>query len=154
MKIAAWLLFSLLSGILLLSAASTRAEDEITARVSDDADISIERFPSPGKYLIVWLAPEYGFRQGHRTLAQGLSDQGVEIWQSNIVESLFLSQGTNSIKGLDGKYVADVIEHAHKTTGKKILVAGDSYAALSALLGAHQWQQRKPCPTPILLHCS
>ena len=30
-----------------------------------------------------------------------------------------------------------------KTTGKKIVVVGDSYAASSALIGAHQWQQRK-----------
>jgi len=48
-----------------------------------------------------------------------------------------------SLKQLDGTYIADVIEYAYKTTGKKIIVTGDSYAASSALIGAHQWQQRK-----------
>ena len=92
---------------------------------------------------MVWLAPEYGFRSSHRAMAARLAEEGIEVWQSNIVESLFLPQGTTSLKQLDGKYIADVIEHAHKTTGKKIVVAGDSYATSSALIGAHQWQQRK-----------
>ena len=91
---------------------------------------------------MVWLAPEYGFRSSHRALARMLSEHDIEVWQGNIVEALFLPQGTASLKQLDGKYIADVIEYAHKTTGKKIVVAGDSYAASSALLGAHQWQQR------------
>ena len=143
MKITAWLLISGIYGSLIFLPTGTRAEEEITIRVSEDADISVERFPSPGNYLVVWLAPEYGFRPSHRTMAKNLSVHEIEVWQSNIAESLFLPQGTRSLKELDGKYVADVIEYAHKTTGKKILVAGDSYAALSALLGAHQWQQRK-----------
>jgi len=119
------------------------AEDEIIVTVSDEEDITIEHFPSSGKYLMIWLAPEYGIRPAHRSLAKMLSKQNIEVWLSNIVESLFLPQSSQSIKQLDGKYVADLIESAHKLTGKKIIVAGDSYAALSALSGAHQWQQRK-----------
>ena len=119
------------------------AENEIIVSTSDDIDISVERFPSSGKYLMIWLAPEYGFRSGHRTMARRLSEQNIEVWQSNIVDSLFLPQSTRSVKQLDGKYVADVIEYAYKKTGKKIVVAGDSYATVTALLGARQWQQRK-----------
>jgi len=123
------------------------SQDEISVTTSSDVEISISRFKptekKPGKYLIVWLAPEYGFRAGHRNLAQLLAEQQIEVWQSNIVESLFLPQSTTSLKQLDGNYVADVIEYAHKTTGKKIIVAGDAYASVNALMGAHQWQGRK-----------
>lgn len=121
----------------------TFAEDEITVTISPDIDIAVEQFPAKGKYLILWLAPEYGIREGHRSLARLLTQQDIEVWQANIVESLFLPQGTGSLKKLNGKYVADLIQYAHKTTGKKIIVLGDSYASLSALRGAHQWQQRK-----------
>jgi len=128
----------------LLSFAETCvAEEEIIISASDDTEITVTRFPVAGKYLMIWLAPEYGFRSAHRAMARMLIDQEIEVWQSNIVESLFLPQGTSSLKQLDGKYIADVIEYAHKTTGKKIVVAGDSYAASSALLGAHEWQERK-----------
>ena len=119
------------------------AEDEIIVPASNDTEITVTRFAAAGKYLMVWLAPEYGFRTGHRSLARMLTEKNIEVWQSNIVESLFMPQGTTSLKQLDGTYIADVIEYAYKTTGKKIIVTGDSYAASSALIGAHQWQQRK-----------
>ncbi|MCW8931301.1 MAG: TlpA family protein disulfide reductase [Gammaproteobacteria bacterium] len=119
------------------------AETEIIVPVSPEVDIAVEHFPSSGKYLIVWLAPEYGLRANHRLMARQLAEQKVDVWLSNIVESLYLPESTSALKQLDGKYVAALIEHAHKTTGKKIIVAGDSYAALNALLGAHQWQERR-----------
>jgi len=121
----------------------TYAENELIIPVSSGDEITVEQFPASGKYLMVWLAPEYGLRGAHRSLARMLTKQNIEVWQSDIVTSLFLPQGSTSIKKLNGKNVADVIEYAHKTTGKKIIVSGDSYASISALLGAHQWQQRK-----------
>jgi thiol-disulfide isomerase/thioredoxin len=119
------------------------AENELIVPVSSGDEITVEQFPASGKYLMLWLAPEYGLRGAHRSLARILTKQNIEVWQSDIVSSLFLPQGSTSIKKLSGKHVADIIEYAHKTTGKKIIVSGDSYAAISALLGAHQWQQRK-----------
>ena len=119
------------------------AENDINVHVSSGDEISVEQFPASGKYLILWLAPEYGIREAHRSMARMLANQNIEVWQTNLLESLFMSQSSSSIKKLDGKHVADLIEQAHKTTGKKIVVVGDSYASLIALLGAHQWQQRK-----------
>lgn len=135
--------FSLFLVLIISVTTACFASDEIIVPVSSDIEITVERFPSSGKYLMLWLAPEYGFRVAHHSMARMLADQTIEVWQSNIVESLFLPQSTKSQKELDGKYIADVIEYAHKTTGKKIVVAGDSYASVSVLVGAHQWQQRK-----------
>lgn len=118
------------------------AAEEIVAPVSDDVEIMITRFPAQGEYLLIWLAPEYGFRKAHRSLADRLPEQNIEVWQADIVESLFLPQGNSSLKQLDGKYIADLIEYAHRLTGKNIVVSGDSYAAMSALLGARHWQGR------------
>jgi thiol-disulfide isomerase/thioredoxin len=91
---------------------------------------------------MIWLAPEYGFREAHSSLANRLPEQNIEVWQTDIVEALFLPQGTASLKLLDGKYIADLIEYAHRLTGKKIVIVGDSYAAMNALLGARYWQSR------------
>ena len=110
---------------------------------SGDVEILVKRFSAQGKYLFLWLAPEYGFQTAHKMLANRLVEQNIEVWQGNIVESLYLPQNAKSLKQLNGKYVADVIEYAYQKTGKKIVVAGDSNAAISALLGAHQWQNRK-----------
>lgn len=123
--------------------ANVYSENEIVISISPDIEITVEHFPSKGKYLVLWLAPEYGFREGHRSLARLLVKQDIEVWQANIAESLFLPQGSSTLKNLDGKYVADIIEQAHKKTAKKIIVLGDAYASINALGGAHNWQQRK-----------
>jgi thiol-disulfide isomerase/thioredoxin len=137
------LLCSAIIVVLMIFWGSCIAEEEISVPASNDTEITVARFPAEGKYLMVWLAPEYGFRSAHRSMAQMLTEQNIEVWQSNIVESLFLPQSTVSLKQLDGTYIADVIEYAYKTTGKRIIVAGDSYATGSALLGAHEWQRRQ-----------
>jgi len=142
-----YLLLTLLISTFTLYSGTCYSQDEISVSTDSDVDISISRFKpdenTPGKFLIVWLAPEYGFRSAHRDMAQLLAGQQIEVWQSNIVDSLFLPQSTTSLRQLDGNYVADVIEYAHRTTGKKIIVAGDAYASVNALMGAHQWQSRK-----------
>lgn len=118
------------------------AADRIIVDASDDVELSVKRFPAEGEYLLVWLAPEYGFRKAHQSLVARLPRHNIEVWQIDIVESLFLPQGTTSSKQLDGRYIADLIEYAHQVTGKKIAIVGDSYAAANALLGAHRWQGR------------
>ena len=134
--------FVVLTSSFFLSTASF-AENNLMVPISSDIEIAVEKFPAKGEYLILWLAPEYGLRGGHRTLARLLAQQNIEVWQTNIVESLFLPQGSGSLKKLDGKLVANLIETAYKITGKKIILLGDSYAALSVLRGAHQWQKLK-----------
>jgi thiol-disulfide isomerase/thioredoxin len=117
--------------------------DEITVPTPSGEQLTAERFAADGRYLVIWFAPEFGFRANHRSLAAGLAGQGVEVWMSNIPESLFLPNGIESIRQLDGGYAADLMEFAHASTGKKIAVAGNSYGAVVALLGARVWQQRR-----------
>ena len=136
------LFFAVLISSLLLS-NTCLAKQEIKVVVSSGDEITIEKFPAKGKYLMLWLAPEYGLREAHRSMAGMLANNNIEVWQSDILESLFLPLSSTSIKKLDGKHVADLIEYAHKITGKKIIVVGDSYASIVALQGANEWQTRK-----------
>ena len=121
---------------------SIAAAEETSVTVADDIEILVDRYAATGDYLLLWLAPEYGFRKAHRSMARRLPAQGIEVWQVDVVEALFLPQGTASLKQLDGSHVAELIEIAHRASGKKIAVVGDSYAAISALRGARQWQNR------------
>jgi thiol-disulfide isomerase/thioredoxin len=136
--------------LLCLQVSSLEAAEEILVASHDDVEISVTRYAADGDYLVIWLAPEYGFRKAHRVLAEKLAAQGIEVWQSDLVESLFMPPGSASLKRLDGRHIANLIEYAHSTTGRKIAIAGDSYAAMLALRGAHQWQQR-PAHTDYLV---
>lgn len=126
-----------------ICASPALASDEINVTSSSGDDFSVTRYSAKGEYLILWFAPEYGFREPHRSLAFALSQKNIEVWQSDIIESLFMPQGVSSIRELDGSYVADLIDIAFKKTGKKIIVMGDSYASVIALRGAHFWQGRR-----------
>jgi len=142
MRISSRLLLIFFLGIQAGIANTCLAAEEFIVTASDDVEITISRFPAQGEYLLIWLAPEYGFRRAHHALADRLPEQGIEVWQADIVESLFLPQSSSSLKLLDGKYVAALVEYAHELTGRKIAIVGDSYAAMSALLGARYWQSR------------
>jgi thiol-disulfide isomerase/thioredoxin len=135
-----WL--AIVVGLQIGGAQQAIAAEDIVVTVSEDVEVGITRFPAQGDYLLLWLAPEYGFLKAHRSLASRMPEQGIEVWQSDIVEALFLPQGTASLKQLDGRYVADLIEQAHAISGKKIAIVGDSFAVPAALHGARQWQSR------------
>ena len=134
----------LLLGLLITSTAPFCIAEEITFFSDDDSEIIVERHAADGDFLLLWLAPEYGFRQAHQRLAAGLQAEGIEVWQSDIAESLFLPRGASTLKQLDGRHVAALVERAHATSGKKIALAGDAYGAVGALRGARRWQARNP----------
>ena len=136
-------LFILIAHLLSLFSSTVYSQEEIIVPASNDNELTVSRYKASGDHLIVWLAPEYGFRENHQSMAQLLAEQNIEVWQSNILESLFLTQSVNALRQLDGHYIADLVEYAHKLTGKKIILLGDSYASINALIGAHQWQSRK-----------
>ena len=136
---------SWIASVLLLLPLAVLAEvDEITYEATDEQEFNLLRFGADGDYLLLWLAPEYGFRDNHRAMAANLAAEGVEVWQVDLVEDLFMPPGTTSLKQLDGAYVAELIRFAHVSSGKKVVVTGDSYAAAIALRGARKWQLQSP----------
>ena len=108
--------------------------------LEDDTEIHADRYSAHGNYLILWLAPEYGFKPSHKTLAEDLALQGIEIWQVNLLESLFLTQSLSSLKSIRPEMVAELMEQLYAITQKNLILMGDSYAALNVLQGIHHWQ--------------
>jgi thiol-disulfide isomerase/thioredoxin len=128
----------------LLSSFSA-AQEETLLTVSSGEEISAIQYPADGEYLMLWFAPEYGLRKAHALLAQQLSEQqGIEVWLVDLAESLFLPQGPASIRALDNRIAAELIEIAHQRSQKKVVVSSDGYGAITALSAVHQWQKRKP----------
>ncbi|NIP73178.1 MAG: TlpA family protein disulfide reductase [Gammaproteobacteria bacterium] len=107
-------------------------------------EVTLETYPADGRHLLLWTAPGYGFREGHREMAARLAARGMEIWQADLNEALFLARGSPAMRRLDGRYVADLVERAHAATGKRIALMSGSYGAIPVLRGARQWQLRGP----------
>ncbi|MGB5518325.1 MAG: TlpA disulfide reductase family protein, partial [Gammaproteobacteria bacterium] len=113
--------------------------EEITVEV-EDVDLSLRRFDAQGEHLIIWVSPGFGDLQRAYEVAYAISKRGIEVWHIDLAESLFLPPGTNTLRALDGRYVAGLIKLAHRQTGKNITLMTRSYAALPVLRGARLWQ--------------
>ncbi|WP_455201515.1 TlpA family protein disulfide reductase [Kaarinaea lacus] len=117
-------------------------EYQVTA--TDGTELSLIRYPAQGDHLIIWIAPGYGIHERSIQVAQQLAADGIEIWQIDLAEALFLPRSTEQMRSFTGHYVADLIQIAHKETNKKILLSARSYGAIPLLRGVRIWQERKP----------
>jgi len=125
---------------LLLSTLSHGAAIQATELLSDNIDVDIKIYPAEGDYILLWIAPDYGFKQGQHELAENLVNEKIETWMVDITESLFLSRGSRSMRQMTGKYVAELLARAHQKTTKKIILVSSFYGAIPVLRGARQWQ--------------
>ena len=124
--------------------------EEYQVIASDGTELNFMRYAAQGEHLIVWIAPGYGIHERSIQVARQLAAKGIEIWQIDLAEALFLPHSTEQMRAFTGQYVADLIEAAHKETGKKILLSARSYGAIPLLRGVHTWQTRKPAQTYVV----
>jgi len=117
----------------------SHAAAELTVNVLDQ-ELSVERYPAEGQHLLIWVAPGYGSNDRFVQTSEQLAADGVEVWLVDLAESLFLPKTTRTMRSLDGRYVAALIESAHRASGKPITLMSLSYGALPVLRGVRQWQ--------------
>lgn len=134
---------SLASLCMLLASTCWGAEsaEEITVEIKD-TELSLLRFNAEGEHLIIWISPGFGDHQRSYAVAEAISKRGIEVWHIDLAESLFLTQSTNTLRALDGSYVAGLISEAHESTGKSVTLMTRSYAAIPLLRGARLWQMQ------------
>ncbi len=115
--------------------------EEISVEIND-TELSLLRFDAEGEHLVIWISPGFGDLQRSYDVAEMISKRGIEVWHIDLAESLFLTQSTNTLRRLDGSYVAGLISKAHESTGKSVTLMTRSYAAIPVLRGARLWQMQ------------
>ncbi|MDZ7751740.1 MAG: TlpA disulfide reductase family protein [Gammaproteobacteria bacterium] len=115
----------------------------LTVSAGDGEEIPVERY-GDGRHTLLWLAPDYGFRDSHRGLAKALADGGYAVWLVNLTDALFLPRGPDALREVDGAVVADLLVAAHAANGGPVAVVAEEYSAIPALRGIRAWQQRAP----------
>ncbi len=102
--------------------------------------IEPEKSNSKNNDLIIWVAPGYGIDQRAIDMAKKLVKLGIEVWQVDLAESLFLPKSTSTMRKLTGKYLVGLIKVAHKKTNKNITLISRSYGAIPVLRAVREWQ--------------
>jgi len=94
-------------------------------------------------WRIVWLTPQYGAQAGHREIViPGLTERGVEVWQVDLLADLFLPRTSRSVRGLDGRAVAALLQAAAaEGDDRRLLLVAAERLALTALRGLRHWQR-------------
>lgn len=116
-----------------------QATEEFAVQVEGE-ELTVQHAPAKGTDLIIWIAPGFGSHERVFNTARQFAERGVEVWHVDLSESLFLPGGTTSLRSFDGRYVAGLIDAAHKKTGKRVTLLSRSYGSLPVLKGARQWQ--------------
>ncbi|MFP3873430.1 MAG: redoxin domain-containing protein [Thiohalophilus sp.] len=133
----------LITLLLFFASASPLAAEpaRLTLNVGDQ-ELELRHYPAEGEVLALWFASDNGFDQRHDRVARGLQQQGVESWQVDLLENLFLPRGSASIRQVDPVLLGNLIEQVRRRSGKPVVLISDSYGAILALRGLRAWQQK------------
>ncbi|GMR21565.1 MAG: hypothetical protein BMS9Abin36_2167 [Gammaproteobacteria bacterium] len=125
-----------LSIFLLAHSALSRADgQDVEIKLVTGTEVPMTVFPAKSFSLILWLPSEFGFKDGHRALAQELSQQHYEVWLADIIQAHLLAPVPSSIDRVPTEDLTALIAFARKKTGKKVYVLTSSRGAVMALRG-------------------
>jgi len=135
-------LISFFSFMCLYISSSALAMTEVFDVAVNEQELSVVRYPAQGEHLVIWVAPGFGTHERALSTSEKLAASGVEIWHVDLADSLFMTKNTSTMRNLDGRYVASLIDAAHRQTGKQVSLLTRSYGALPVLKGVREWQIR------------
>lgn len=91
---------------------------------------------------LIWLDSGSGFQERHHQVATKMASTGFEVWQVNLVESLFLPKGAETMRNIQPRLIADLIETISEQGKYKVVLLSARYGSIPAIRGIHAWQAR------------
>lgn len=95
---------------------------------------------------LLWIDSGSGFHQRHQQVASVLAGNEMEVWQVNLVESLFLSAGAETMRNIPPRLIADLIEAVSEKGKYRVVLLSARYGSIPVIRGIHEWQMRKKKP--------
>ena len=92
--------------------------------------------------LFLWLYSEAGPQKIEHTISQQLAQNNIEVWRADLFAAHFLPVASSSMDRIPDADIGELIEFAHKKTGKKIIPVTTGRGSLPVLKGANHWQQK------------
>ncbi len=132
-----------LSGLILLFSLPVYSSDTMLVALADDSELQVQRYAAEGDSLLIILPSEHGITEGLQTLAENLSQSGIEVWIADPFSTWFLPTVASSLKEIPVSAYVQLISHAEKTARHIYLLSNDKGAAV-LLEAVHQWQSDEP----------
>lgn len=119
----------------------------IPLKDDDELTVQLHRPAQPNGWRILWLTPQYGAQEGHREIViPGLVTAGAEVWEVDLLESLFLRRSSSSVRSRDGRAILALIQEAARAepsvngTEPRLLLVAAERLALPTLRALRLWQ--------------
>ncbi len=116
-------------------------------KLADGTEVATTVHPAKGNNLMLWLLTGYGPQPGETRLAAELAHAGVEVWQPQLLEARLLPELDSNLAQVPAEDIAQLIDRAHRDTGKSVYLLGAARAAMLVLRGAQAWQAQHPKET-------
>ena len=133
---------SLLVLILSLISLNGFCSDSLTIEVLGE-EITADRYPAQGSQMVLFISTGMGVQERKTAIASGSAERGIEFWQIDLVDNLFLPRERSTYREMDGSIIAGLIAQAHALTGKRVTVMVRAYASIPVLRGIRLWQQQQ-----------
>ena len=122
------------------------SQAETTNSVMDEA-VEVLRYPAEGQNMLLMVPSGHGLPDGLLALAEGLSQQGVEVWLADPFTTWLLPAVPSSLEDIPVQAYADLIArakaHADEQDKALYLFAFDE-GVVRLLQAARLWQQQHP----------
>ena len=93
---------------------------------------------------VLWVGSGFGLHERHKQVATDLGRLGLQVWQADLTEALFLTRGAQAMRGIPANVVAELIDAVSEKGKYKLLVMSGAYGSIPTLRGVRAWQASRP----------
>lgn len=142
-KCKLYLLLSTVCFVFSLHGQAYASYSQQNLKLANNEEVSFNVYGKNDHSRILWVSSSYGFNPRHQHAAELLAKNGMEVWQVDFVEHLFLPKGADSIRSVANELVANVIEQVSANGKYSVVILTSGYGTIPVLRGVHAWQEKK-----------
>ena len=114
--------------------------------LSAGTEVPLRIYPAKGDTLLLWFVCEEGHSANESRTARELASHGYETWFPDMLDAHFLPALPSSLEQLPPEEIKEIIAHAVRLSGKKIVLVTSAHGATPILRGAKAWQDEATEP--------
>lgn len=112
--------------------------------LSTGTEVPLRAYPARGDTLLLWFVCDEGHSSNEARTARELASHGYETWFPEMLDAHFLPALPSSLEHLPPEEIKEIITHAVRLSGKKIVLITSGHGATPILRGAKAWQDESP----------
>ena len=128
--------------VLLMWLGVAHAAPPASLTLSSGSEILLRSYTADGNLLLLWFACDEGHGTREALAAQMLASRGLETWLPDMLGAHFLPSAPSSMEQLPAQEIAEIIDKAVKSSGKKVVLITSGRGSLPVLAGAKAWQDQ------------